>query len=153
MINSYLKFLIYYGLELKILFIIYITGLASSLINSVILVGLILLNHFKADLDQVYVSVFLINFLVAPIIIWISSYDTIRLNLFGSYTNFFQPRPLHIIAILFSLIIVNVSSQLYTIAPDIVLYCLITLLFVTVFFSSYISKKIKGNFKTSLLPK
>ena len=153
MINSYLKFLNYYGLELKILLIIYMTGLISSLVNSVILVGLISLNYLDANIDQVYVAVFFINFVIAPVIIWIGSFDTIRINLFGSYTNFYQPRPLHIIVILLSLVIVNVSNQLYNKMPEIVLVCLVALSVITAFSSIYISKKIKENFLISMLPK
>ncbi|MCM0060395.1 MAG: hypothetical protein NBV57_05995 [Algoriphagus sp.] len=133
-IYSYLKFLLINRLLLKIFTLIYSLGMLVSMIYCSILIGLSSVGQFQFEVGQVIIAFLLSNFIFAPLGIWISSFDFVKINLFEKKNELYQPRPIYlataiVFLLIFSLLLdaqIEFEWQLNTIG--IFLFCAIVII-------------------------
>lgn len=148
MVYSYVKFLFVYRLLLKLILLIYLLGFLTSLINSVIMLGLISFNFMNVGVGQVYIAFILINFVLTPICIWIASYDYFRADLFGSNASYYQPKSLHLVLMLCVLAAFNLvigAHKEFSWSLNVEFSVLVILIFIIGFLLKPITKSIYVN--------
>lgn len=98
-VYSYSKFLIYNRILFKIFIGIYFLGLLTSIMNCAILIGVDFVGNLQFEVEQIYISFLMSNFIFAPLGFWVSSFDFVKMDLFGSSFEG-QPRPMYLAVII-----------------------------------------------------
>jgi hypothetical protein len=104
-VYSYSKFLINNRILLEVFIVIYLLGLLASVMNCIIIVQLNSINYMPFEVGQIYFAFFMSNFVFAPLGFWVSSFDFVKIDLFRSNVDIYQPRPIYLaVAIVFLLV-------------------------------------------------
>lgn len=150
MTTSYSKFLIFFRLEKSLMIIIFVTGLILSLFNGVILSVLISQDYLKAEIGQVWWVLVFSNFVVAPISIWISSFEFVRMNLFEAEMDRYQPRSIHIGVMMLSFLIITLFNWTYPDWPNQIGWLSMLLAVIVACFWRFFAEGLRMNFKRTI---
>jgi hypothetical protein len=104
-VYSYSKFLINNRILLKVFIFIYFLGLLASVMNCTIIVQLNSIHYLPFEVGQIYFAFFMSNFVFAPLGFWVSSFDFVKIDLFRSNVDIYQPRPIYLAAAIVFLLV------------------------------------------------
>ncbi|HAD33075.1 MAG TPA: hypothetical protein DCF44_00975 [Chitinophagaceae bacterium] len=151
LIYSYLKFLLFNRLLLKILLFVYLIGVISALANCTVF-WLISLNYdLGLGFEEIFIAFVINNFAFSPVCLLVASHDNIKMDLFGPKQGFFQPRAIHVVISIFSFVAFSLAMSKYTNGPkDLLLIILLILISLYVVFLKFLLKRIHSNCQNTI---
>lgn len=149
-----MKFILINNLLIKIIIYIYFLGVICSFSFSILSIGLILIGQYQISILHILISFLLVNFVFAPLGLWISSFDFVKINLFETNNRFHQPSATYMVVSIFFIIIFflffDASSEFHWDLTSILFYLfgLIGIIGVSL---KYILSSVIRNYKNSIL--